>query len=171
MALFIDTSALVKAYVPERRGSLTMTEMLSRPEFNAGIFVSDTVVLEAFACFAKKLRSREISNAQYQTARTELLHDLDGPLGIVEHASDVVERAVTMVIEHKKVAVGGIDCLHVASAEKLAIHLPREQKPVIFVAVDSPLRALAAMQGFVTFNPETEALATLLGHIPPGLGF
>lgn len=167
MALFVDTSALLKAYVVEPRGSDVMREILSRSEFEAGIFVSRTVILETYGCIARKWRRNKINEDEFRIAWQELRGDVETfLLGIVEHSQDLVDRAITLTATHREVEAGGIDCLHIASAERLAV--AGEQLPIIFVAADRGLRTVAERRGFVTFDPETQTLRDLLKLMQPG---
>lgn len=170
MALFVDTSALLKAYVVERRGSDVMREILTRSEFEAGIFVSSTVILETYGCIARKWRRKIIDDGEFRTAWEELRRDVDTRLlGVVEHSPDLIDRATVLAAAHRDIDAGGIDCLHMASAERLAAVLPSCNLPTVFVAVDRGLRTLASRRGFNTFDPETQTVPELLRAAPPGL--
>lgn len=64
--VFLDTSALVKAYVDEP-GTETIHELLDR--FDGQLYISSFVVLETLATFAYKVRDGRITSSLYRRAR------------------------------------------------------------------------------------------------------
>jgi predicted nucleic acid-binding protein len=60
VALFLDASTVVKAYVRES-GSETVRSILARPETWDGLFLSELSIVEVPAAFALKRRREEIN--------------------------------------------------------------------------------------------------------------
>lgn len=86
---FIDTSALLKAYVHET-GSAAVLDALARLEGFAAI--SDLVALEASAALARLSRTGELASGKYELAR-DYLHDDCRSRFYVVHPSPAVVRA------------------------------------------------------------------------------
>jgi predicted nucleic acid-binding protein len=70
---FIDSSALIKAYIDEQ-GSTTVLTAFS--QLQGYVAVSDLVALETAAALSRLVRSREIGGRVYEEARDALHNHL-----------------------------------------------------------------------------------------------
>jgi predicted nucleic acid-binding protein len=152
---FVDTSALVKAYL-EEPGSEAVREIVRQRR--KSVYVSNHVALETLASFASNLRRQVIRPRRYRRARSEFLRDYPGTWNIVEVSPQTVDDAMQLTDVHRGLGVGGMDLLHIATAEQLA--KTRGTTPTI-VCADRAMRNLAAAAGFRVFNPETDDPITL----------
>ena len=72
---------------------------------------------------------------------------------------DVVQTAIQLAHDHRKLGVGSIDLIHVATA----LHLRADHAPPSFTVAcaDRSMRLLAAAAGFRVFDPERDDPARL----------
>lgn len=158
--IFLDASALVKAYVNED-GSQIVEGMLVR--FKGEIFLTGLVALEVLATLGKRLRTRKLARRDYASARALFLHQLQSIMNIVEVSEAMVRSAWTLADTHRTLATGAMDLLHVASAidvEKRPLH-----SGLVVASSDHALLDLARANHLSTFNPEREPLGALLARV------
>ena len=154
--IFLDTSALVKAYLTEP-GSTTVREIFRR--FKGELCLSDHVALEALATFAYKLRDGKLTRSSYKRARADFSKDYEREFLLLEVTDGVLETAMRLAHDHRKLGVGTVDLIHVATA----LHLHSEQAPpaITVACADRSMRLLASAAGFQVFDPENDDVARL----------
>jgi predicted nucleic acid-binding protein len=154
--IFLDTSALGKAYVVES-GTEAVREIISGRE--GELFLSDHVALETLATFAYKHRDQRISRSHYRRARAAFSTDYARRFELVEVTPDILRTAMRLAHDHRKLGVGSIDLIHVATA----LHLRADQTPhsLTVACADRSMRLLAAAAGFRVFDPERDDPARL----------
>jgi predicted nucleic acid-binding protein len=162
---FLDTSAVVKAYIRER-GSETVQAAFER--LDGSLFVSELVMVESMACFARLRRKREISTRTYRTARNDFLTDLTTRYRVLPVPSVVFDAALAALHTLRERGIGAPDAVHVCAAEWLRSLVPGAT--VSFMCSDEKLRKAAASRGFRVFDPETDPLHLLANPAvaPPG---
>lgn len=136
MILYLDTSAMVKLYVPET-DSATITQLVDTTEIPA---ISRIAYAEARAAFARKRREQAITLRDYRT----LVQDFDDDwetFFIVDVSDLLIKRAGQLV---EKFALRGYDAVHLASALVVAEH---GSQTVTFACVDEKLSRAARRQG------------------------
>lgn len=151
--VFFDTSALVKAYVTEP-GSDVVKELIDR--FRGSLWLSDIVALEVLTTFAWKTRDRRLRPSAYARARADFFKDFPRVFNRARVDEVVMVTAVRLGDAHRRMSVGAMDLLHVATA----LHADTDDELTI-VCADRAMRNLAAAAGFGVFNPETDDPATL----------
>jgi uncharacterized protein len=154
--IFLDTSALVKAYVDEP-GTDAVRTLLQR---RAGeLFLSDHVALETLATFAYQHRDSRISKSVYRRARAAFLLDYAGLFAQVDVTPDVLESAMRLAHDYRKLGVGSLDLVHVATA--LHLQSLRQRSSITVACADRSMRLLASAAGFEVFDPENDDVARL----------
>lgn len=154
--IFLDTSALVKGYVNELGSDAVRKILRSRV---GELFLSDHVALETLATFAYQLRDRRISKSVYRRARSEFASDYSRLFERVNVTSDVLESAMGLAHRYRKMGVGSIDLIHIATAMQIRAEW---SPPSITVAcADRSMRLLASAAGFEVFDPENDDVARL----------
>lgn len=153
---FLDTSAVVKAYIRER-GSETVQAAFER--LAGSLFLSELVMVESMACFARLRRKREISTRTYRTARNDFLTDLTTRYRVLPLPSVVFDAALAALHTLRERGIGAPDAVHVCAAEWLQSLVPGET--VLFMCSDEKLRKAASSRGFSVFDPETDPLHAL----------
>lgn len=157
---FLDTSALVKAYLVEP-GSDAVVSILQGCA--GGLYASEHVMLETLATFAYKLRGRQIETRTYKRARADFFRDYSRAFHLLDVTEPVVETAKELAHTHRNLGVGSVDLIHVATALKIQALDP--ETPLTIVCADRSMRLLARAAGFEVFDPETDDVARL--GVPP----
>lgn len=159
MIFFLDASSLVKLYHDET-GAETMRGLFGRPELYGAFFVSELVALEVVVRLTKGARSggRKERRRLGRVLKAHASHR-HAHLTVMEVETELFEVAEAFAIEYSDSGAGTLDLLHAASAQQVREIVPQE--PLVFVAADRKLRALAERIGFRTFDPEKGDLALL----------
>jgi predicted nucleic acid-binding protein len=154
--IFLDTSALVKAYVDEPGSDAVRTILRGK---SGDLYLSDHVALETLATFAYQRRDSRISKSVYRRARKAFLLDYDELFLRVDVTSDVLESAMKLAHDHRKLGVGSLDLIHVTTVMQFRAEW---SPPSITVAcADRSMRLLASAAGFQVFDPENDDVARL----------
>lgn len=161
--IFLDASAVVKAYVTE----IGSAEVRSTIATLRGIlYLTPHVVLEVLSAFAKKLRSNAVDQRVYRAARIEFIEDLTS-IHVFDVERAVFQLANRLVDNHWRIGVSALDVLHVASALDLQSAWPDD--PVVVASSDHAFLALARATGLRTFDPETESFGELRARLESSL--
>lgn len=153
---FVETSALVKAYVSER-GSATVSEAFRR--LRGSLFISELVAIETLAKLTWLKRSETISRNGYRKLKREFEADLAQLFQIAPIAEATLVAARELVDRYAQTAAGPIDLVHLATLESLQALYPPE--PVRLMCSDSALRNVARARGVGVFDPEADELSSL----------
>ena len=136
MILYLDTSSLVKIYVPEIE-----TAAVQRLVDAAEVIASSSLAyVEARAAFARKRRERDLSARDYRDLVQDFDHDWDKYL-IVDASDAVIKLAGRLAEKH---ALRAYDAVHLASA----VTVRKEgDRPVSFSCFDARLLRAARREG------------------------
>lgn len=108
MILYVDTSALVKLYVPEPE-SESIQQLVDSAEIAAVCLVT---YVEACAAFARKRRERAVALKDYRNIVQEFCQDWDNYF-IIDIAEALVKRAGQLAEKH---GLKGYDAIQLSSA-------------------------------------------------------
>ena len=149
MRYFLDTSAVVKRYAPER-GSRWIKGLIENPENS--VTIVQICIVEVAAALARKVRTGEISRDSCQKALTRFLADMDtGDYEIAKLDDEVVSFAVGLTQRHP---LRGYDAVHLAAAFVLNRALVGVGlSPLTFVAADDVLCKAAEKEKIAVENP------------------
>ena len=136
MILYLDTSSLIKLYVPETE-SAAVKRLVDAAEV---IATSRIAYAEATAAFARKRRERGVSPANYRTFMRDFDHDWENYF--VVDVSDALVKLGGLLGE--KHALRGFDAIHLASA---VIIRKQGDRPVSFSCFDARLTRSARREG------------------------
>jgi predicted nucleic acid-binding protein len=152
--IFVDSSALAKAYLDEE-GSGVVRGALNR--FPGRLFISEFVALEVLTTL--RTAFREASKAKWSDVVAEFWTDYEATFNVVEIGSAVVDRALDLAQNHRTARARSMDLLHLATA--LHLQGPRLPRQLTIVTSDRDLAELAKTCGLRTFDPSREPLAAL----------
>lgn len=142
MILYVDTSALIKAYVTED-GSAEVLEAMRHAEAVASHLIA---FVEANAAFARLLRERAIDDKQTQALKSEFLRDWVNYIQVgVDQA--LVQRASALA---EAFALRAYDSMHLAAADML---FKQAGTGVAFACFDRKLNQAAAVLGLPLAAP------------------
>ena len=158
--IFIDTSAIVKAYVTEQ-GTPTVESVIAR--LKGRLYLTPAVVLEVLGALAKYRRADVLNQRQYRIARDAFLQAVGVTFRLLELREAEFIAAYSLVDRFRQFRAGSWDALHVASALRLNTISPRYAVPI--ASADGGMLGLARAAGLPTFNPELEPLSALLALV------
>jgi predicted nucleic acid-binding protein len=141
LRIFLDTSALAKRYVQEP-GSGEVAELLAA--ITSEIFISTLAFVEFASAMGRKMRNKEIAEAEVGEAIKELEKDWYEVFTKIPLEDMLAETAAAIALEH---SLKGADAVHLASAQVTSAEL--------FVASDNRLIRVAKKMGINSYNPES----------------
>ena len=146
---FFDTSAISKHYHAET-GTAKVDALLGLP--NASQVISRLAVVELHSVFAKKVRTGELDQADFQKLARRFRGDVAARrLRVVRLTAahfQSAERLIRRIGLTKNLRT--LDALQLA----VAINLNEPGQPIEFVCADHALGTLAIAEGLSVVNPE-----------------
>lgn len=150
--IFVDSSALAKAYLDEY-GSGVVRGALDR--FPGRLFISEFVALEVLTTL--RTAFRDASRSAWNKVVAEFWLDYETTFNVVAIGPDIVERAMDLAENYREARARSMDLLHTA----LHLQGPRPPAQLTIVTSDRDLTDLASECGLRTFDPGREPLAAL----------
>jgi predicted nucleic acid-binding protein len=150
--LFLDASALTKAYVDEA-GDGNVSGLLRRG--GGALFLSEFVALEVLTSIRNAHRGKPREDFVATVQRFWI--DYRSRFGIVDH--EIVSDAIALTTKRRDARARSMDVLHLATA--LRLQASPGVGEVTMVTSDRDLAALAQECGLRTFDPSREPLAAL----------
>ena len=136
MILYLDTSALVKAYISEQNSVEVMSAIRG-----ADIVATHLIAfIEAHAAFSRLKREKKINEEEFEFVKTSFVTDWENYLQI-ENSKNLMLHAVDLA---EAFALRAYDSVHLAAA----VLLSRQSKQsVIFACFDQHLNKAAKVLG------------------------
>ncbi len=141
MRIFLDTSALAKRYVQEP-GSGELMELLTSN--TSEIFISTLAFVEFASAMGRKLRNKEIAEAEVTEAIEEFEKDWHQVFAKIPLEDMLAETASAIALQY---SLKGADAVHLASAQVAGAEL--------FVASDNRLLRVVKKMGINSYNSES----------------
>jgi predicted nucleic acid-binding protein len=160
---FVDSSALVKAYVDED-GTPTVHAVLDGS--SGSVYVSSVIIIETAAALSRMRRTQRMRQKACARARERFLDHCRTRFHVVHPPAAVVTATLGMIDTYRMRNAGGSDLLHVATAEYIQALLPGGS--ISLMCCDDGLRSVAEERGFDVFDPLRDPLPAMLR--PPGQG-
>lgn len=145
---FVDSSALVKAYVFEG-GTPAVHAVLDGAA--GAIYVSSIVLVETAAVLARMRRSQQLRPRKYRRARERFLNHCQTTFHVVHPPAAVVNATLAMIDAYRMRGAGGLDLLHIATVEY--IQSLRPDGTLSLMCCDEGLRSVAEERGLEVFDP------------------
>jgi len=147
--LFLDSSALVKRYVPEA-GSAWVRAMTASENKNR-LYVARITGAEVVAAITRRQRRGDITPDDAGLVLTAFRHDFPAAFEVIEITSAIIGQAMNLAERH---GLRGYDAVQLAAAltlheQRLALGLPT---PLILTA-DKELNAAAFAVGLTADDP------------------
>jgi predicted nucleic acid-binding protein len=149
--LFLDSSALVKAYVQER-GSAWVASLLTATPPNS-LYISRLTGIEVVSAISRKARSGGLSTADAATGLAEFRVDFPLAFNIVELSPALAEAAARLAERHGLRAYDAVQlaaAIHVQSG-----HTPASGRQIMLISADADLSAAAEVEGLAVDDPNT----------------
>jgi len=139
--LYLDTSALVKLYVPET-DSAKIAQLVDAAEMSS---TSRIAYAEVRAAFARKRRERAVTLRDYRTIVQDFDNDWES-FFIVDVSDTLIKRAGELA---ETFALRGYDAVHLASARILG---EQASQAVMFACFDDKLARAARRLGLAVLS-------------------
>lgn len=141
-AIYVDSSALAKLYVPENESDRLEDFLRGR----RGLMISELTITEVLAAVARRKREGALSAKQALEIREAILADADSGSFARLHLNPLIHReAERLLLSTDALPLRTLDALHVA----LALSGPATQ----VVTYDMRMRAAATQAGLGTIEP------------------
>jgi uncharacterized protein len=151
---YLDASALVKYYVPERGSQWVINLLNSRGPDGDWILVAVTTLLsnvEGVCAIERAVRMGRLDTAGGGLARRRLLLDMRHRFRVMGVDSNLVVGASELAQVHP---LRAYDAVHLATALYLKTWLAQQRLPAcVLVSADEDLLAAARGEGLVVENP------------------
>ena len=116
------------------------------------LWLSDLARIELHSVFVRKVREGELAEAMLQTVLECFREDLRSRFHVVLLTEDIIERAISLLLEHgKRRPLRTLDALQIASAKAVG------SNDLTFVTADRQLFTAASALFPHTINPEVES--------------
>ncbi|MBW4599492.1 MAG: type II toxin-antitoxin system VapC family toxin [Calothrix sp. FI2-JRJ7] len=148
-AYFVDSSALVKRYVPET-GS-TWIQALSAPQESNLLFITRITWVEVLSALARREREGTLTSADKALIIQRFRFDLNNQYQVIELDAKLAETAGQLVGQYP---LRAYDAMQLASVVKIQPVFSTEQSiSLIFLTSDDRLSTIAQALGLLTDNP------------------
>jgi predicted nucleic acid-binding protein len=145
MLVYVDSSVLVRAYLPDEKGHEEARALLDGVEH---LLVTSTwTVAEATSALARAARGLRVEELDAVLAVLAADTGDDGPVTLLRGESVQVERASTRIVRDH--AIRSLDALHLAVAQLAAMPLLEPGQRLGFATRDDAQAAVAEALGFV----------------------
>jgi len=149
-AYFLDTSALVKRYVPEIGSDWILS--ITDPATDNDLAISQITWVEVHSAFARRLRDGSLSAQRFDLIVQKVREDFENEYRVIDVDRTLIETATELVIQHP---LRAYDSVQLASALRFqsTTLLSQPETRVIFVSADNRLLDIAQSEGLATDNP------------------
>jgi uncharacterized protein len=160
---YLDSSALVKRYVPEV-GSAVVHHLFGIVPVRRMVVLT-VGMTEVVSILVRKLNGKRITTGTFHQALTDFRREIGTKtaIRIIDIDGDLAEDAYAFVETY---SINSTDAILLRSALDLAVPLRAAGDDLLLVSSDARLLKAAAAEGLTAFNPETQPAAdldTLLG--------
>ena len=146
---FLDSSALVKRYVPETGSS--WIQFIADPATGNFIAIARIAWVEVFSAFARRQREGSLSSDELDIIVQKFRNDFSTHYQVTEVDQLLFETAGQLIIQYP---LRAYDAIQLASALRLQSSLSQTTNiQLIFVSADVRLINIAQTEGLVTDNP------------------
>jgi predicted nucleic acid-binding protein len=147
-AYFFDSSALVKFYVNET--GTVWVRSFTDSEDNV-IHVASLAKVETVSALTRRLRRRDITQAEFDNACDDLEQDFATQYRVVSLTEEIIEEAATLAKKHGLRAYDAVQLA--ASLDTSRIVSQIESTQLTLVCADLELNAAARAEGLNVENP------------------
>ena len=149
-AYFLDTSALVKRYVPEIGSDWILS--ITDPATDNHLAISQITWVEVHSALARRLRDGSLSAQRFDLIVQKVREDFENEYRVIDVDQTLIETATELVMQHP---LRAYDSVQLASALRFqsTTLLSQPETQLIFVSADNRLLDIAQSQGLATDNP------------------
>ena len=149
-AYFLDTSALVKRYVPEIGSDWILS--ITDPATDNHLAISQITWVEVHSALARRLRDGSFSAQRFDLIAQKVREDFENEYRVIDVDQTLIETATELVMQHP---LRAYDSVQLASALRFQsttlVSVPNTQ--LVFVSADNRLLDIAQSEGLATDDP------------------
>jgi predicted nucleic acid-binding protein len=149
-AYFLDTSALVKRYVPEIGSDWILS--ITDPATDNDLAISQITWVEVHSALARRLRDRSLSAQRFDLIVQKVREDFENEYRVIDVDQTLIETATELVMQHP---LRAYDSVQLASALRFqsTTLLSQPETRLIFVSAGNRLLDIAQSAGLAIDNP------------------
>jgi predicted nucleic acid-binding protein len=149
-AYFLDTSALVKRYVPEIGSDWILS--ITDPATDNHLAISQITWVEVHSALARRLRDGSLSAQRFDLIAQKVREDFENEYRLIDVDRTLIETATELVIQHP---LRAYDSVQLASALRFqsTTLLSQPDTQLVFVSADNRLLNIAHSEGLAIDNP------------------
>jgi uncharacterized protein len=150
MLTFLDTSALVKRYVPEIGSDWILS--ITDPATDNDLAISQITWVEVHSALARRLRDRSLSAQPFDLIVQKVREDFENEYRVIDVDQTLIETATELGMQHP---LRAYDSVQLASALRFqsTTLLSQPETRLIFVSADNRLLDIAQSEGLAIDNP------------------
>ena len=148
-AYFLDTSALVKRYVPEIGSDWILS--ITDPATDNDLAISQITWVEVHSAFARRLRDGSLSAQRFDLIAQKVREDFENGYRVIDVDRTLIETAGALVMQNPLRAYDSVQLASALRVQSLLTSIPETQ--LIFVWADNRLLDIAQSAGLATDNP------------------
>lgn len=147
---FIDSSALIKRYVPEI-GTAWLQDITDAQRGN-WVSISRITRVEVFSAFGRRQREASLSASDFGEIAQAFHYHLATQYQVIELDDEIIQRAESLVVQYP---LRAYDAVQLASAEYChsVVTQTSPAADFIFLAADDRLLQVAQAVGLISENP------------------
>jgi predicted nucleic acid-binding protein len=150
-AYFLDTSALVKRYIPETGTDWIL--LITDPATENFLAISQITWVEVLSAMSRRYREESLSLERFDLTLQDFQDDFDTQYRVIEINQGLIELAGQLVIQYP---LRAYDAVQLASALRLqSLFSQMTNIQLVFVSADDRLLHIAQSEGLVTENPNS----------------
>jgi uncharacterized protein len=148
-AYFLDTSALVKRYVPEIGSEWILS--ITDPATNSDLVISQITWVEVHSALARRLRDGSLSAERFDLIVQKVREDFENEYRVIDINPTLIETATELVIQHPLRAYDSVQLASALRFQSTLISVSETQ--LVFVSADNRLLNIAQSAGLAIDNP------------------
>ncbi|MDP8933402.1 MAG: type II toxin-antitoxin system VapC family toxin [Cyanobacteriota bacterium] len=148
-AYFLDTSALVKRYVPELGSN--WIQSITLPAAGNFLAISQITWVEVCSAFSRRQREGSLSGDEVDQLMGDFRTDFDNQYEVLEVDRTLIETAGALVMQNPLRAYDSVQLASALRVQSLLTSMPETQ--LIFVSADNRLLDIAQSAGLAIDNP------------------
>ncbi len=148
-AYFLDTSALVKRYVPELGSN--WIQSITLPAAGNFLAISQITWVEVCSAFSRRQREGSLSGDEVDQLMGDFRTDFDNQYEVLEVDRTLIETAGALVMQNPLRAYDSVQLASALRVQSTLVSVPDTQ--LIFVSADNRLLDIAQSAGLAIDNP------------------
>lgn len=148
-AYFLDSSALVKRYVPETGSN--WIQLITNPGTGNSIAIAHITWIEVLSALARRQREGSLSASELNIIAQKFRSDFYSQYQVLQINQALIEKAGELVIQYPLRAYDAVQLASALEFQAACAQIPNTQ--LVFVSADNRLLNIAQSEVLMTDNP------------------